>query len=213
MMKTNIGWQQFSQRFSRYRSKQACGLALLALTLALLAQPLWRALAAAGDYDTTFSGDGKIESLTQSTTWDVRIAIQHDGKALALVDKPSNSFQLVRLNLNGDLDNTFSGDGVVSTDLGGGTNEPRDLAIHSNGKIVVAGTYRESGSSTNRLFIVRYLPNGNLDTSFSDDGKLIGAHSTAAFSVACQPNGKILVADVTPMSSNQPGNGDPFIVL
>jgi len=72
------------------------------------------ALAAAGDLDTTFSGDGKF--VTDFTTGDdlaYAVAIQADGKIVAAGRDAGSGgrFALTRYSTDGTLDVTFSGDG------------------------------------------------------------------------------------------------------
>jgi hypothetical protein len=62
---------------------------------------------------------------------------------------------LARLNTNGTLDTTFSGDGKVITSFGG--DDLADaIAIQSNGKIVLAGWTDASGNID--FALARYLP-------------------------------------------------------
>src|SRR5690606_2686208 len=69
---------------------------------------------------------------------------------------------------DGSLDSSFDGDGIVLTDLNSGSNDRGyELAIHSDGTIVVAGT------SDQKLALSRYHPNGVLDSTFDYDGKLV----------------------------------------
>jgi uncharacterized delta-60 repeat protein len=78
----------------------------------------------------------------------------------------------------GDLDPTFSDDGMVTTDVRG--DEPPDrsdvasaVGIDSKGRIVVAGGSLDdlvSEGGTNDFAIARYLADGSLDTSFARDG-------------------------------------------
>src|SRR6185503_19928511 len=68
------------------------------------------------------------------------------------------------------------------------------VAIHTDGKIVAAGG---SGDHT-EFALVRYNPNGSLDTSFDGDGKvttdIFGLGADRAYSVAIHANGKIVAA-------------------
>jgi len=73
---------------------------LTALLVVALALP---AVAAAGDLDSTFSGDGKLRVGISGGASDV--AIQGDGKAVA-VGEGGNKFAIVRLNRDGTLDDT-----------------------------------------------------------------------------------------------------------
>ena len=72
-----------------------------------------------------------------------------------------------------------------------------DLAIQTDGKIVVVG----SGVDFSTDFaVVRYNPDGSLDTSFGGTGNIfipVSDYGDYAGSVAIQPNGKIVVAGIT----------------
>ena len=101
----------------------------------------------------------------------------------------------------GDLDRSFSGDGIVLTGFGGEIDGGAAVALQVDGKIVIAGTtsgFDERGDYQSDFALARFDGDGLLDTSFSGDGKQIthfgaGTVSTAA-AVAIQPDGKILAA-------------------
>ena len=82
----------------------------------------------------------------------------------------------------GDLDASFGGDGRVVTDVTGGADRARAVAIQADGKIVAAG-----GQS-----IVRYNLDGSLDAAFDGDGKVAAVIDVR--DVAIQPGGKVVVA-------------------
>jgi len=98
--------------------------------------------------------------------------------------------------LPGDLDLSFSGDGRQLTEIIDGGDDAHDVAIQSDGKIVVAGTVGDGLA----FGIARYNTNGSLDTTFSGDGKatvdFFGAFNNAS-AVAIQPDGRIVVAGST----------------
>lgn len=99
---------------------------------------------------------------------------------------------------DGDFDVTFSGDGLVTTIFDDTADLARDVVIQPDGKIVVVG--RTDLGSGDAFAIARYLANGDLDPSFSGDGKDIqnvGLGDDEAWSVAIQNNGKIVVAGCT----------------
>ena len=78
-----------------------------------------------GSLDTSFSGDGK-----QSTDFgdgDVAngVALQSDGKIVAVGRGAGSDFALARYNPNGTLDPSFSGDGMQTTDFGFPDSDPR----------------------------------------------------------------------------------------
>jgi uncharacterized delta-60 repeat protein len=100
----------------------------------------------------------------------------------------------------GDLDTGFSGDGkIVETGLP--STFANAVAIQADGKIVVVG------ESAGDFAVVRYLPNGNRDTTFSGDGLVVTSFGSAlsidrAEAVAIQSDGKIVVAGRVGAQSN-----------
>jgi uncharacterized delta-60 repeat protein len=103
------------------------------------------------------------------------------------------------------LDRSFSDDGRVLTDFAdgseGGGDRVDDVAIQADGKILAAGTTYAPGATTTDFALARYNPDGTLDLTFSDDGKVITdfleASDDDARAVAIQPDGKILVVGWT----------------
>ena len=74
---------------------------------------------------------------------------------------------------DGDLDTTFSGDGILTTAIGAGNDAASSVVLQSDGKIVVAG-YSYNGSNYD-IAVVRYNTDGSLDTSFGTGGKVTTA--------------------------------------
>ncbi|MCZ4608505.1 calcium-binding protein [Streptomyces sp. Lzd4kr] len=72
-------------------------------------------------------------------------------------------FAVARYNPDGSPDTTFSGDGKVTTDLGG-YNWGETVAVQSTGRIVVGG------QSADRFALVRYNVDGSRDTAFGTGG-------------------------------------------
>jgi uncharacterized delta-60 repeat protein len=117
-----------------------------------------------GSLDPSFGGDGIVITDFGGVERVTDIELQSDGK---VVVAGFNTTQLVaRYELDGDLDSTFSGDGMVSTNLFAGTDTTRALAIDSVGRIVLAGS-SDSGDMT----VSRYSSAGNPDGTFDGDGK------------------------------------------
>ena len=87
----------------------------------------------------------------------------------------------------GDLDPSFGADGIVQTEVGS-SSPARGLALQPDGKIVLAGSPAYGGNVT----VVRYLPDGSLDSSFGSDGIVVGPTGIAS-DVALEPDGSILV--------------------
>ena len=149
-----------------------------------------------GWLDTSFNGTGKV--ITDFGSYQPAEVIQQADGKLVVAGTDKDMFALARYNLNGSLDTTFDTDGMVSTGI-----SYRDTANaiiqQSDGKLVVVGvaSYINTGG-TNDFAVVRYNPDGSLDSTFSDDGKLnIGIDATShdhALTVIQQADGKLVVA-------------------
>ena len=121
------------------------------------------------------------------------LALQADGKIVmggfALGFGGDNDFALLRIKTNGFPDSTFGTNGTITTDFETGNDKCYSVKIQSDGKIIAAG-------STNGNFaLVRYNTDGNLDSLFGTDGKVItdfGGEDNG-YSVELQADGKILV--------------------
>jgi uncharacterized delta-60 repeat protein len=93
------------------------------------------------------------------------LAIQADGKivagGVAGHEGANPKFAIARYNLDGTLDATFGGDGLITTDVTERGDDAIGLVIQSDGKIVAAGTGGEigEGGGDSRFALVRYLPN------------------------------------------------------
>lgn len=151
-----------------------------------------------GSLDSSFSDDGKV--ITDfggpyyGTDWGAYdIALQLDGKIIAVGRSGAGDVALARYNPDGSLDGSFSGDGKQATDLGG-LDYGRAVALQADGKIVVAGSSLVGADGN--FAVARYNPDGSLDSSFSDDGTEITDFGERhdAEAVAIQPDGKIVVA-------------------
>jgi len=161
-----------------------------------------------GSLDTSFDGDGKVRTpVGSSSDFAYSVALQPDGKIVvagyAYVSGGGYDFAVVRYNPNGSLDTSFDGDGKVTTPIGTSDDYGYSVAIQPDGKIVVAG-YSYNGSNYD-FAVVRYNPNGSLDTSFDGDGKVptpIGSGDDHGYGVAIQSNGKIVVAGDSYNGSN-----------
>ncbi len=152
-----------------------------------------------GTLDTSFSGDGWVTTrLSTSEDKAHSAAIQSDGK-IVVAGVSGNHFALVRYNVDGSLDTSFSTDGMVTTPVGS-VDDAWAVAIQFDDKIVVAGSAWVSGGS-NDIALVRYNADGSLDTSFGVGGKVttdMGVLSSdVGYSMVLQPDGKIVVAGVS----------------
>lgn len=96
------------------------------------------------------------------------------------------------IETSSSLDASFGNNGIVVTDLGGEDESANDLAVQSDGKIVVVGTV----SNRDAFGVYRYQTDGSLDSSFGSGGvvtTVVGAGQCEASGVALQSDGKIVV--------------------
>lgn len=160
-----------------------------------------------GKLDQSFGIGGRKtialpDQYLDSTATDV--ALQADGKlvitgtARELLEWDHHRIVVIRLTTNGSLDPSFSGDGLVVTNLAFNSSA-KSVAIQPDGKIVVGGA-GENG----HFGLLRYLPNGTLDNSFSGDGKIevsTGDNCSQVNDLVILPNGKILATGTIELPS------------
>ena len=142
-----------------------------------------------GSLDTSFNpGTGADKKIVEGDDKDPFVfatAVQKDGKILIggnfAIYNGQPSSGLARLNPDGSLDPTFS--------VGAGANSwVRSLYLLDNGQILVSGWFTTFNNQTfNRM--VRLNADGSPDPSFYADF----GDSTAVYTMAVQPDGKILV--------------------
>ena len=134
------------------------------------------------------------------------VALQNDGKIVVGGDVEWSSLEfgdllLARFTDAGTLDPTFDGDGIlVKSFPGPGEPTARDLAIQSDGRILVAGGFGFFfGDGEYQFQVLRFEPDGSLDESFGDGGRVVSAFGTrgAARSLAIAPDGRILAAGLS----------------
>ena len=159
-----------------------------------------------GSPDNSFNGTGKTVTQIGDRSYANELAIQTDGKIVVVGSSRNNSrdnFALVRYNTDGSLDASLNGTGKVLTPVGTWSfgSGASSVAIQPDGKIVAAGnsgngTLSEQGAD---FAVIRYNPNGSLDTTFNGTGKVTTRFGGQDFvrSVAIQADGKIVVAGST----------------
>jgi uncharacterized delta-60 repeat protein len=149
-----------------------------------------------GDFDSTFGQtiSGVVFTRIPGTISPFAgqgIALQNDGK-IVVTGSPISGVTIIRYNSDGSLDSSFGTNGMLQTTVNG-NDLANKLVIQPDGKIVVVGY---SGSSSNyKQFVARYLPNGMRDNLFGTSGVVtinIPGNLTVGFSIALQPDGKIL---------------------
>lgn len=173
-----------------------------------------------GSMDPTFSGDGKVRySSAGNYCFGFGLAIQGDGKLVAVGILEGSYFVVLRYNSNGTLDNGFGTSGIVATYFSG-TCGAKSVALQNDGKIVVAGY---AGGSNYDFALARYNSNGVLDSGFGNSGIVtasFGSGNDSIESVTLQGDGKIVAVGTTFNGTDYDfamaryvANGIPMIVL
>lgn len=145
------------------------------------------AAAAPGDLDTSFATDGvALTNLFDSNvSWGSALGIQSDGRIVVAgvaVDGGKGAVGVARYNTDGSLDTSFDGDGKMVTTA----HTPQAVAIQSDGRIVVAGTW----------FVARITADGMPDATFGGGDGVVSTsvRSDVKCGLAIQSDGKIIVA-------------------
>jgi uncharacterized delta-60 repeat protein len=116
-----------------------------------------------------------------------------------------------------DLDTTFGTNGVARagiTDDSGGVSACNPV-FQADGKILLCGSRLNNGGTVKDFFVARFTADGQLDPSFSFDGRVTidfdaGAGFDTATSLAVQADGKIVVVGST--AADLGANHDDFAI-
>ena len=182
-------------------------------------------LTANGAQDTTWGTAGRVNVAATSREDNVRLTrFQSDGKLLILSRtlQPTGTLYeilLTRLNADGTTDTSFGVNGVVETIIGtpgSTTNLAQDMQILADGKIVVAG-HRNNGGLGRDIFLIRYLSNGTIDTTFGIGGikdVTLTRQNEFVRSLFIDNDGFLLVAGTTSLTDVDRGNviGTGFVL-
>jgi len=157
-----------------------------------------------GTLDDTFGTGGEVLIDLAGGADRLRaVQVQSDGKIVAAGQAEMGGQEdalLVPLHPDGSLDTSFGDDGIVTTDVNGFDDRFRDMALQSDGKIVVVGQQTEADGTTTRFTVSRFHPDGTPDAAFGTDGVVVvdfTGLSAAATGIALQADGKIVAGGHT----------------
>lgn len=157
-----------------------------------------------GSLDPSFGEGGIVERDVGSHADVIRtLAVTDGGKVVgggyACSSAPvfECAMLITRLGDNGDPDADFGGDGVVTLQPAAGlTSYGSDLQVQGDGKYLLAG-YVNTSDAASEVLLLRYTPAGELDSSFSQDGRVqfgVGHDYGEAAALVLLPDGRLLVA-------------------
>ncbi len=150
-----------------------------------------------GSLDNSFGSNGIVTTSIDSIDISNGLSIQTDGKIVIVGTSFQNinpAFTILRYNTDGSLDNSFDGDGIVTTQIDS-LSVPNSVFTITDQKIIVAG-YTNNGNETD-FALARYNNNGSLDSTFHYDGIVrtdFGSTNDIAYDAASMLYGKRIVA-------------------
>lgn len=177
----------------------------LTLMAAVFLLPLTASFAKkAGDLDPSFGVNGIRSlsyfdsSLDDSPGDEEALAVQPDGK-IVMVGSSGGNWLVMRCLPNGELDESFGQAGRVrgSPDSTEYSGKALAVALQADGKLLVSGYLQITGSVYTPV-LVRYLPDGAVDTGFGTAGKVKLGTVTGQQTLLVQQDGRILVSILPP---------------
>jgi uncharacterized delta-60 repeat protein len=173
-----------------------------------------------GTLDATFgaAASGKVTGLMGSSIGAARaVRIAADDK-IVLAGHVSGEVALVRLDAGGRVDAGFGSSGKVLTTVPSSREAvAQGLAIGSDGKIIVAGWASEPNSSAGNFAVLRYLTDGQLDTTFGGTGMVVtpvaeGTRSDQGSAILLQTDDRIPAVRVLVAGQANGGPNSDFAI-
>lgn len=165
-------------------------------------------LRADGSPDPSFGTDGLAEARFDPSRGEVQaqgVAEQRNGRTVVVGFQSTVVRQagpvLARFRSDGSLDPSFGRGGkVVSKPVFGDGEVLHGVAVEAGGRIVAVGARNEGGGGEAAGLVVAYRPDGSIDRSFAQNGRLLfpagngGGRYTGLRDVKTIPGGKLLVS-------------------
>ena len=132
-----------------------------------------------GSRDSGFGSNGTAStSFSSSNDVVVNMALQPDGSIVAAggsnldLGGSDGSLAVARFDSAGDLDSGFDVDGKIEENLGDLIDTASDVAIASDGKVIVSGaSCGDADCTTGEGFVFRYSATGTPDDTFGKSGR------------------------------------------
>lgn len=152
-----------------------------------------------GTPDTTFGGGfgGVNTDINGNEDEGWQSVVLPDGKILLAIASEGagiSNFTLVRYNIDGTLDETFDGDGILTISFSD-WDFSYALEVQPDGKIILAGITWNAVQSSYEFAVARFTSSGILDPTFSGDGKLVtDFDSSILYDITLDAGGNIILA-------------------
>jgi uncharacterized delta-60 repeat protein len=121
-------------------------------------------LSTAGTLDSDFEDDGIVITPFYAGAHISSVAVQSDGKVIAAAN--SAYADIIRYNVDGTKDSSFSDDGILNVNLL--TFTLKKILSDQDDRILAGGFL----STNEKIVLLRYLTDGTPDASFGSDGKV-----------------------------------------
>ena len=153
-----------------------------------------------GTLDSSFGNNEGYSIFYEGGYRPSKLLLQPDDKIVMGGQQPGQGFFVRRYLPNGLLDQSFGNGGNVITSFPGAQYSAiiTGIALDEKGRIAATGTLNENTT----VELVRYLPDGALDNSFDEDGKLELPTNGLSFtgiqsnSILAQPGNKLVVTSL-----------------
>lgn len=154
-----------------------------------------------GSPDLSFGHQGIVITEFPSTSVAHALALQTDGKIILAGHTwggQANELAMVRYHTDGSIDESFGNMGKLTTRIFDKNAFCSAIHLQTDGKIVLAGHSYTFNNDADDFLLARYHENGQLDSSFGDQG--ISITSLGSFTMDwirdldIQADGKILAA-------------------
>ena len=150
-----------------------------------------------GSVDSSFGKNGFSVSnygIFFNTEFNALTILNNDkiiATGFALSSEDPTNIVIAKFNANGSPDLTFGNGGYVKYYFNY-FEYPNSIAVQTDGKFIIAGAhtpdiYEDTG------FVARFLPNGNLDSTFGINGQIRLPEATWLSSIVIQKNQKIVI--------------------
>ena len=153
-----------------------------------------------GSADTSFGTNGRVQLFIGNDSYAYDSYIRNDGKiivaGIAYGHIGGFGVVLLQLNPNGSLDSTFGLNGVTIVDLTINDDFASAMAVQSDGKILISGTYTDT-IYRNVPMVMRFTEQGQIDSTFGINGRAeiaVTGTDNELTSISVMGDGRIVAA-------------------
>jgi uncharacterized delta-60 repeat protein len=160
-----------------------------------------------GEPDPTFERDGIVANIAGSIA-PLAVALQDNGRIVVVGDYDIFGAGIARFTRRGELDTSFAHHGIRRVRFGSGEQAFTSVAVRSDGRILAAGhigPHEYGDPVVPRMIVARFLRGGELDASWSGDGKV-----TTRFPGGASASGVVMQSNGMPVLAGQAGEGDAW---